>query len=367
MKISRVEASYLANVPTTPPPYRKEPSKGNMMVLEIETEDGLLGYAPGGVLATPTTVGFINKQMAPALIGQDPLLIERIWNELTLRFMPRAYSSVWVGALSAIDIALWDIRGKCFNQPVWKLLGGARSKIPAYATFGLPPIYPLEELVAEAKYFASQGYERFKVNVGRFTHTQGPDEDASRVKALREALGDRAQIMMDSFCHMSGPEALRLCKLSEPYNVTFFEEPVYNDDAKVMADLRKRTSVPLASGQTHQWSYVQLLMNDAVDYLQPNVANDGGYTAGLKIAAMAQAFNIPIAHGNGSGPTNLHLYAGVANGGVLELHYINWMVYEGVFKSVPKPLNGWVEAPEASGVGLEPKEGIIREHRQEAT
>ena len=364
MEIRRVEASYLTHVPFTPPPFLKEPSRGNCVVLEIETDNGIVGYGVTGGLAH-SVVAFINREAAPFLKGQDPMLTERIGSQMLRKFNQRASTGVVTSAMSAIDIALWDIKGKALGQPVWRLLGGAQNPVPAYVTFGLPE-YDRDGLAEAAKYWVGQGQNKLKMVVGVVGNSQDPDEDAARVRIVRETVGPDVQLMMDANCLMSFHHALRLCKLCEPYNLTWFEEPVYRNDALLLADLRRQTTIPLATGQNegHRWRHRDFLIHHSVDILQPNVVNVGGFTEAVKVAGMAQAFNIPIA-GGGSWPLhNMHLQAGMSNGWRVEFHYWRWMLDEAIWQGGPHPVKGWVTLPDTPGLGLSPRPGIIKEYRE---
>jgi len=364
MQIARVEASYLTDVPTTPPPLLKEPSRASVIIVEVETDDGIIGYGATGGALPWSIVEFINRQAAPFLTGQDPMLTERIWNQMFWKFNQRALTGVWSSAMSAIDIALWDIKGKALGQPVWRLLGGAQNPVPAYITFGLSD-YSREQLPEAAKYWVGQGQDKLKMVVGVVGNSQDPEEDAARVIAVREAVGPGVQLMIDANYLMSFHHALRLCKLCEPYNLTWFEEPVYQNDARLLANLRRQTTIPLAAGQNegHRFRHRELLVHEAVDILQPNVVNVGGYTEAVKVAAMAQAFNKPIANGGAWPLHNMHLQAGMSNGWRVEFHYLSWMMYKSVYKETPEPVKGWVTVPETPGLGLDPKPGLINEYR----
>jgi L-alanine-DL-glutamate epimerase-like enolase superfamily enzyme len=276
----------------------------------------------------------------------------------------RYQTGTWSQAMSAIDIALWDIKGKAFGQPVWRLLGGAQNPVPAYITFGLPQ-YDQEQLAEAAKYWVDQGQDKIKLVVGIVGNSQDPDTDAQRITAVREAVGPDVELMIDANYLMSYHHALRLCKLIEPLNIAWFEEPVYGNDALLLADLRRATTIPLAAGQCegHRYRHRELLMHHAVDIIQPNVVYGGGYTEGAKVAAMAQAFNIPIANGGGWPCHNMHLQAGMSNGWRVEFHYVRWMTDQAVCQSIPQPVQGWVTVPDTPGVGLDPKPGLIAEYR----
>ncbi len=363
MKIKRVEASYLTNIPITPPPLLKEPSRTTALIVEVETDDGIIGYGITKDTLPWSIIEFIHREAAPFLIGKDPMLTERIGYELFREFNERVHTGVWSYATSAIDIALWDIKGKAFGLPVWRLLGGAQNPVPAYITFGLNT-YNHEQLAEAAKYWVAQGQDKLKMVVGVTGNSQDPDEDAARVKTVREAIGPDVQLMMDANYKMSFHHALRLCKLCEPYNITWFEEPVYQNDARLLANLRRQTSIPISAGQNegNRFRHLELLLHEAVDILQPNVISVG-FTEGAKVAAMAQAFNKPIANGGAWPLHNMHLQAGMSNGWRVEFHYIRWMMSKTVYKETPEPINGWVTVPETPGLGLDPKPGVIKEYR----
>lgn len=365
MKIKRVQASYLNDFPITPPFLLKEPSHASVIALEVETDNGIIGYGLNGGAMPWSIVEFINRQAAPFLKDQDPMLTERIWNQMFWKFNQRAQTGVWSAAMSAIDIALWDIKGKALGQPVWRLLGGAQNPVPVYITFGIPP-YSREQLAEAAKYWVQRGHNRLKVVVGVTGHSQDPEEDAERVRVVREAVGPGVELMIDANYLMSYHHALRLCKLCEPYNLAWFEEPVYGNDALLLADLRRHTSIPIAAGQNegHRFRHRELLLHEAVDILQPNVVNGGGYTEGVKVAAMAQAFNKPIANGGGWPHHNMHLQAGMSNGWRVEFHYFFWMICKSICQNAPDPVNDWVTVPDTPGLGLDFKPGIIKEFAQ---
>ncbi|VFR43009.1 Muconate cycloisomerase [plant metagenome] len=365
MKIVRIEAHHLANIPIQPPPFRKKPDVEHALVVEIETSDGHIGYSMGGY-THPVIVDFINRHAAPLLTGEDARNIERLTARFhrhsVIRFMGRAYLS----ALALVDIALWDLRGKALGVPVHQLLGGARDKVPVYIThgaaYGGETAYTPEELAAEARHLAELGNVFLKNTVGRQA-VPDPDDDYIRMRAMREAVGPDVKLAMDGNARMTVGQAIRLCKLTEELNISFLEEPIIDNEPGQLRELRAHTAIPIAAAENHKYSARDLLVNDAVDILQPNVTNDGGYTAGLRIGMLAQAFNRPLGHGNGSGPHNIALQAGLANGGLVEYHFHKWMAYNAVFAHVPQPENGYLAVPQEPGLGLNPKPGLIEEFK----
>jgi L-alanine-DL-glutamate epimerase-like enolase superfamily enzyme len=270
---------------------------------------------------------------------------------------------MWSSAVSAIDIALWDIKGKFYKEPVWRLLGGAQNPVPAYVTFGLKQ-YTKEQLVEAAKSFVAQGAHRLKMVVA--VDPENPGVDAERVRAVREAVGEKIELMIDANYLFSFNRALELCKLVEPYRITWFEEPVYQNDAHLLADLRRHTSIPIAAGQNegHRFRHRELIVNRAVDIVQPNVCSVGGYTEAVKVAAMAQAFNLPIANGGGWPHHNMHLHAGMANGWRVEFHVDMWRVGEAIYQNPPAPKDDCVTLAEAPGLGLEPRLEALKEYEE---
>ena len=369
MKIRKVTC-WLLRIPFTFPLVKEtQHSLGNFV--EIETDDGLKGHA---LVVYPMKYGireFINREAAPVIEGMDPLRPEEIRNRLFWATARKYFQGAWNCAASLIDIALWDIKGKAADQPIWKLLGGAHARIPAYITFGLPR-YSIEELIEVANMLIKDGQTSLKMVVAAGSHQydeilgQPSDADilvdAERVRALREAVGPKIELMMDANKGATFPQAMRLAKLCEPYNMTWFEDPVPQGDPRLMAQLRARTTIPIAAGSTATSDLVyfrEYLIHESCDYLQPNVRDIGGYTQGIKAAAIAQAFNVPIVMGGNWPHLNMHLQAAVPNGGRVEYHWQGWKIVESLFDGAPPPVKGYVTLPETPGLGFTPKSGIL--------
>ncbi len=357
MKIVRIEAST-HRVPVKVP-LLADPVSREIVFVRVETDTGLCGHGLTGPIQRFAVRELIKKEIAPLLVGKDPLPTERHWADLFTRLNPRAQTGAWSSAVSAVDIALWDLKGKYLQQPVWRLLGGASQTVPAYITFGLLE-YSREQLVEAAKQFVAQGQDKLKMVVA-VNRGQDPAEDARRVEAVREAVGERVELMVDANYLFAFPQALDLCRRIEPYRITWFEEPVYGNDPRLLASLRRQTTIPISAGQNegHKWRHRDLLLHEAVDILQPNVVYVGGYTEGMKVAALAQAFNLPIANGGGWPHHNAHLIAGVSNGWRVEFHVPMWRTGDLIFRDPPQPVRGMVTLPEAPGLGFEPNEEAL--------
>ena len=369
MKISRVEATYLRAVPIQPPPFRAAPSRRDAVVVEVETDDGLIGYSLlGDTRVSQASLPVINDVIARVVVGLDSMLVEQIWNRLTTEFEGKGFGT----AIAAVDVALWDIRGKALNQPIWRLLGGSRQQVETYITFGATgpntghsdaPAYEFDELVREASFHAQGGQGGLKMGVAR-ADAIDVESDFARAAAVREAVGPSMKLMMDARRRLSIDEATRLCRLVEPLHITFFEDPVLNNDPRLLAELGRRTIVPLTANALvpDRWGYRDLLVGEATQLVSLNAVKLG-ITEAVAVAHLAEAFNKRIANGNGNGPHNAQLHGGVRNGSWVEYHYNVWMLYEALFEAVPRPDVGWVTLPETPGFGLDPRADVIREHR----
>jgi len=366
-RIVRIETHNLRNIPITPPPFRDKPNVEHALLLEVETNDGVIGWATSGY-THHVVVDLIAKYLAPRIIEEktDPFRTERIPQLFDRHTYERPLGRALISALAMIDIACWDIKGKTMGRPVHHLLGGARDRVPVYITHGAAydgaPVYSREELAAEAAHLVKLGATHLKNTVGRQA-IPDPVDDYHRMAAMREAVGPDIKLSMDGNLRMSLPDAIKLCKMCEELDITFIEEPIHYNEPANLAHLRSQTSIRVAAAENEKFSARDLLVAGAVDIIQPNVNNDGGYTAGLRTAALARAFNVVLGHGNGNGPHNIALHAGVGNGGLVEYHFHKWMAYNAIFKEVPQPENGWLRVSQEPGLGLEPKDGLIKEFK----
>lgn len=369
-KIKRITASALVTRGDFDYGGVKKPMGGSACYVEVETENGTIGTGITAIVDTNAVAYIINTSASRALIGMDALRNEEIWNRLYWMLAPRGQTGLAGHVMSSIDIAVWDIKGKALGVPVATLLGGARAKVPVYATFG-PANFTIDELVAVATAMKAQGIVNLKMVVGNGAiearHDAAMDaiieEDIRRVAAVRKAVGDDVNLMVDGNCGFDLPGAERLVRGLMPYRITFFEEPLAQNDVQLMAELRKRTGICLAAGQndTLAYQYRDMILADAVDYIQPNVMMAGGFTQVAKIAGMAQAFNIDITNGGAGALQNMHLHAGVQNGGYCEWH-LPWMTLDKIiYKNMPEPVDGFLTIPDVPGLGITPDEDAIRE------
>lgn len=364
MKITRVRATPL-HVPVTLDAAGIEKKTSlSVCLVEVETDGGLTGHGFTAITEEEVIAAIVNEVVADNLRGEDPLAHERLWEKLYWLLSPRGQTGYASHAIAAVDVALWDLKGKALGQPVWRLLGGARARVPTYTTFGIGA-YSRDELAAAAKYWLARGHQRLKMVVGPHALQRRDEprpidqviaEDARRVRAVRDAVGAEVDLHVDANCSLDSFHAARLARALEEFDLSFFEEPVKENDIGSLRKLKAQTRLPLAAGQNEglAWRFRDLIASGAVDIIQPNVVIGGGYTQCVRIAALASAFNLPMANGGAWAHHNMHLHAGVANGGLVEYHVPAVKVCEAIFGPLPAPVEGWLDLPEAPGLGLVP-------------
>ncbi|WP_028922431.1 mandelate racemase/muconate lactonizing enzyme family protein [Pseudonocardia acaciae] len=327
---------------------------------EVETDQGLTGVAITGHFLARSVVAALHEHFLPVVAGMDPREVEAVHQRVGRALNPRAMTGVVSSALSLLDIALWDIAGRHAGRSVASLLGGARTELPVYATFGFPQ-YDRDTLAAAARLHVDAGFRALKLVVG--VDPGGWREDAARVRVVREAVGDDVDIMIDANYLFTPTDAKFLCRAVADCDLTWFEEPLHQNDARAMADLRAHTAIPLAGGQMegHRWRLRELVEHRAVDILQPNACYCGGFTEARKAAHLAQAYNLPIAHGGGWPLFSMHTLAGLANGWILEWHLGMAQVGGLLFPDSPVPANGRITVPDRPGLGLDVDRDALRD------
>lgn len=264
----------------------------------VSTDEGFEGVGEAFYIGGPVglAASFINEAYVPLLIGKDPFDTSAIWDSLYQRTRDQGRKGIAISALSAIDVALWDIKGKATGLPVHKLLGGAyRDRAHVYAT-GLyqPQHVPSiqDALVEEALGYKKDGFFAMKLKVG-----YGIDEDMRLVRAVREAIGDDVLLMVDANHAYNAAEAIRLARQMEKYDVYWFEEPVPPEDIDGYIEVKQKSGVLIAGGECEftRYGFRELITRRAVDILQPDLGATGGFSEMARIATLASAWNIPIA------------------------------------------------------------------------
>jgi L-alanine-DL-glutamate epimerase-like enolase superfamily enzyme len=280
--------------------------------LTIETDAGISGHASigfGRLAAAPAVLAhLIEAELAPAVAGADPFLIRGIRDTLWAVTDYHGTAGLALLGIAAVDIALWDLVGRAVGQPVWRLLGARRDRVPAYAMVGWLN-YDLDELKRNCATAMEQGFRGVKMKVGAPTL----EEDIARIQAVRAEIGPTALLMVDANQVFSLTEALRRGLVYQELGCYWFEEPLRADDAAGLAELASALTIPVASGENNygRRQFRDLFERRAVDIVQPDLRRAGGVTECLEIGLMADAFNIPYAsHGGG---VHLHVLAALPN------------------------------------------------------
>lgn len=263
----------------------------------IATDEGIQGVGEAFYIGGPAKIvaGIISDAYAPLLIGRDPFDNATLWDFLYNRGRDQGMKGLPISALSAIDIALWDIKGKALGLPVYKLLGGAyRDKAHVYAT-GLyePQNVPSvkDALVEEALGYKKDGFSAMKLKIG-----YGIEPDMRYLAAVREAIGDDMVLMVDANHAYNAAEAIRLARKMERYDVYWFEEPVPPEDIDGYIEVKQKSKILITGGECEftRYGFRELITRRAVDILQPDLCAAGGFTEMMRIVAMASAWNVPV-------------------------------------------------------------------------
>jgi len=231
------------------------------------------------------------------LIGQDPWDVERLWQHMYRKTMAFGRKGIGMAAISALDIALWDVLGKSAKQPVFRLLGGrTKTRIPVYAS----RLYATElsELAAEAKRYKNEGYRAMKLRFGwgPADGARGMRRNVELVRTVRESIGDDIDLMADAYMGWNLDYAKRMLPLLESFHLRWLEEPVIPDDIHGYAELKSYARIPIAGGE-HEFTlygFRDLLEARAVDYIQFDTNRVGGITQARKIASLAEAYSVPV-------------------------------------------------------------------------
>ncbi|MDP9381101.1 MAG: mandelate racemase/muconate lactonizing enzyme family protein [Chloroflexota bacterium] len=309
----------------------------------VETSDGVRGSASisfGRLGAAPAILAhLINDELAPAIVGEDPFLIRAIREKLWR--LTDYHGTVGLGlmGIAGIDIALWDLLGIAVGQPVWRLLGACRDRVPTYAMVGWLN-YDIEALKEVCATAMGQGFVGVKIKVGAPTLA----EDARRIEAVRSVIGEDALLMVDANQVFGFNEALRRGRVYQDLGCYWFEEPLRADDTDGLARLREALAIPIASGENNygRRQFRELFERRAVDIVQPDLRRAGGITECMEIGLMADAFDVPYAS-HGSGP-HLHVLAALPNTLFME----SGLLPKG---SSVRLVDGCYPLPEDSGIG----------------
>jgi L-rhamnonate dehydratase len=303
----------------------------------VETDAGLTGLGVGG--GGPAGVHIIDTVLSPVLVGEDPAEIERLWERMYRATLPFGRKGLPIMALSAVDLALWDLAGKAADKPVYELLGGLRNPIiPAYASIG--------SVVTDE---AERGFQHVKLHMPR--PSPGHAENVAVVRRAREMLGPEIKLYTDSFLAWTLDETLRLAEAFVEFGVEWIEEPLSPDDLDGHAELSRRSPIPIAGGE-HEYNEIgfrELLRRQALRVWQPDACWCGGLTQLRKIIALGQANGIWVVPHRGAEVWGLHAIAALCDNPLAESGrpWVTWLHGE------PKIESGSIRPGDAPGFGVE--------------
>jgi L-alanine-DL-glutamate epimerase-like enolase superfamily enzyme len=387
MKITQVEAVWL-QVPI-PAAQQHVSDFGraatfDTALVRIDTDAGLTGWGEAKVSAGSFgdyhgALAVINQEFAPRLIGEDPRDITRQWESLYCGtrdhyaltrghvFPAVSRRGASMSAISGIDIALWDILGQSLGVPVWQLLGGRRAeRMPAYAAGGWADAKHIGEQLNG--YVARGGFGAVKMRIGVFDGS--PAASAERVHAARAALPAGVGLMVDAHGTFTVSEARQFCHLVRDCDLAWFEEPVTADDKAGLAEVRRSTHIPIASGESDatRFEFRELIDLRAADILQPDLAICGGITEAMRIGALASAANLRIAPHLWAGApafaAGLHVAAACPAAFILEYSLgANPMIHELVEESFGVE-DGMLAIPDRPGLGITVRDDFVQRHRK---
>lgn len=344
-------------------------------LIRVHTDEGISGIGECMVRLTPEATASIAIELGEVIVGLDPLETSRAWELMFSVMMNRGhFQGFFMEALGGIDIALWDLKGKVLNQPIYTLLGGAqRDRIWAYASS--LRFRGIETTVTEAKAYVADGYDAMKLKIGSDRYR--PEADIALATAVREAVGPDVFLSADANCGFERTAAMKMARALEELDYAWFEEPLSPDDHDGYAHLASAFSLPIAGGETEftKYGFRRLFVSGALDIVQPNVSRAGGFTECMRTAGLAQAFHIPYAPHTGSTTSvchaaELHLAAALPGFMIYEHMQSDWS------KDFPNPLrealvveavevrNGpYLALPSGPGLGVSINEEIVNRYR----
>jgi len=386
MKIANVEAFWLRCPIAAQKQHRSDYgllTHFDMTLVVVTTEDGNQGFgeakaAVGSSGSCASIVSCIENEIKPQLVGKDARAISRIWEHVYngtrdhyalsrgRKFPILGRRGLTISALSGVDTALWDLKGKALGVPVTELLGGScRDNMQAYASGGWADH---EQIGGQLKGYTDKGFKGVKMRVGVMDTTV--KNSIRRVIAAREALPENTKLMVDAHGTFSVPEAKQFCKGVEDYDLYWFEEPISPDNRKGTAEVRRATGIPIAAGESEYTSFDMRDMIElrALDVLQPDCAIVGGITEAMRTAHLAHTFQLELApHCWGSA---FSFMAGVSvafaapSANIIEFSLGgNPMMYDLVNEKIIVE-NGIIQAPSVPGLGVTPNWDFVKDFKQ---
>ena len=333
------------------------------LFVKIQTDADITGYGEATIHSFPQAVAGLLKDLQPYLIGEDPRRIEHLWQSCFRQLFMRG-GPVTGAAISGLDMALWDILGKFLNTPVYQLIGGlAREKVRLY---GHVTGNTVTEIVTQAIESVSRGITAIRFRgfhnydrEGLHDHQLAVNQQVAFTAAIREAVGDEIDILIE--CHgRYDPEwVVQLAERVQRYRPFFIEDPIRHENPSVLAQVKSKTNIPLAAGERYhnKWEFRELVNNNYVNYIRPDICHCGGITEMKKIAVMAETNYIGVVLHNNAGPlgtaASLHAALAISNVVLLEAPWIDRNPVSDIVSPFPEVKKGYALPLEGSGLGIE--------------
>ncbi|WP_353651251.1 mandelate racemase/muconate lactonizing enzyme family protein [Nakamurella sp. A5-74] len=339
------------------------PRRGQFATLvKVHADDGTVGIGECYGLPSPqVTATIVAEVLTPLLLDQDVLATTAVWERMYQGQAAGGHTrGFYLEAMAGVDIALWDLKGKLLGEPVHRLLGGpVRERIPCYAS----PVALHEDpdvTAEQARGYVSDGFRAIKVKIGR-----GAREDGRHLRAVRAAVGEDIEILVDANCAYTLDAATAVGRVLRENGISWFEEPLPVDDLAGLAELRRRTGLSMVNGETNftRFDLRECLAHNAIDVYMPNIARCGGFTEAQRIVALASAHHVDIApHGVGSGVSlaaALQLCAATPNLRTYEYNRLPNALREALLVNPPTFADGQLHVPTGPGLGIELDENVV--------
>jgi L-alanine-DL-glutamate epimerase-like enolase superfamily enzyme len=386
MKIVDIRTTALSY--PCPTPYASAnlmQTRRDALLVEIETDEGLVGIGEAGTGGGAAQT-LITRTLTPMLIGQDPLMIEGLWQRMYAQTRQYGRRGIVMHGISGIDIALWDLAGKVAKLPVYRLLGACRDRVEAYASGGFyQEGKGVDGIAAEAEGYRARGFKGMKMKIGRNPSTQSilrhlvphsevcevsPEEDIARIAAVRKVLGPHGKLMVDVNCAWSAAFAIEMGRAMEPYQLYWLEEPVSTDDIDGSAQVAAALATPVAGYETEigLYGFRDLIVRNAIDVVQPDLAWTGGLSEGRRIAALGQAHHKMVTpHAFGGAvllAASLHFAASTPSALIMEFDQNDNGLRDELLKDpIHIETDGTIKLSERPGLGIELDRAAVERYR----
>ena len=359
MKVSKATTRVL-QTPADNPLVVGEPQEGTreFVTLELDTDQGIqgIGVTFFGGLLTPALKEAVDD-LGRLVIGEDPLRVEAVSEKLKRVAGSSGPEGIFTLALSAIDIALWDIKGKALDQPVCSLLGGCRDRAPTYASGALMRPMNLEYLSEAGPRLVASGFRQMKTQMGA---EPTAEREVARIRTLRDAIGDDIDLMCDINQLWNVNQAIDIGRRVEEYHLFWLEDVVARDDYQGLARVADALTTPIAAGEYVYGirSFRHMLETRSVDIVMIDLLRVGGITQFRKVAGMAEAFNLPVVS-HLIPEIQVHNIAAIPNG--LTVEYMPWTLR--LFEETPEIIDGEIVVPDKPGLGLKFDQDVIKKYQ----